>query len=86
MPDEAYEVNIEEVVNLSEAAQSEVAVKLQGMSTDFVQKKYKGYAKVSYARKSPLRVISVDPIEGTIVSYYRGLTKTLPSQSQPSQK
>ena len=80
--DETYEVRIEEVLTLSEAARSEVALKLQSMSKDFVENKYKGYAKVSYAKKSPLRITGVDPIEGTIVSYYKELTKTLSPQKQ----
>ncbi len=77
---QAYETRIEEVSKLSEAAKSEVTRKLLGMSKEFVEYKYKGYAKVSYVKRSPLRVKSVDPIEGTIVSYYKGLTKSLSSQ------
>ena len=76
--EEVYEIRIEEVSSLSAAAIEEVRQKLLKTPKEF---QYKGYAKVSYVKNSPLRVSSVDPIEGTIVTYYRDITKSLKPQS-----
>ncbi len=72
--EEVYEIRIEEVSSLSSAAKEEVQQKLLQKPDGF---KYIGYAKVSYVKNSPLRVSSVDPIEGTIVTYYKNMIKSL---------
>ena len=53
----------------SQFAQDEVFNKLIGMSPLFA---WKGYVKISYGG-SPLRIVSVDPIEGTAVEYFDGV-------------
>ena len=58
---EIREIRIKKVANLSPSAQAEVRTKLEDVSESF---NFRGYAKVSYVETSPLRVISVDPIEG----------------------
>jgi UPF0288 family protein (methanogenesis marker protein 3) len=68
-----YEIRIEKVSELSKEAQSEVARKLEAKIID--TDRYLGYAKVIYERNSPLSVKSVDPIEGTIITYFRNLPK-----------
>lgn len=72
--DNIVEVQIRKVSQLSEAAKREVELKLSQMDDDF---NFNGYAKISYARASPLRVIRVDPIEGTIVDYFNKLAEEL---------
>jgi glycine cleavage system H lipoate-binding protein len=62
------EIAVRKTTDLSEAAQSEVNIKLQAVRDGF---NYKGYAKVVYVESSPTRIKSVDPIEGTILDYSR---------------
>lgn len=64
---EIKEIRIKKVVNLSSSAQKEVKEKLASKSEGF---NYQGYAKVSYRENSPLSVVSVDPIEGTILDVF----------------
>ena len=59
------EIAIRKMVVLSDIAKKEVLRKLNAMNTPF---NFEGYAKISYGG-SPLRVIAVDPIEGTAVDY-----------------
>ncbi|MCL4336315.1 MAG: hypothetical protein M1393_02735 [Candidatus Thermoplasmatota archaeon] len=61
------EIQIRKVNQLSDAAKREVQGKLENLPNEF---NFKGYVKVSYAESSPLRVVSVDPIEGTINDYF----------------
>lgn len=72
--DDIVEVQIRKVSQLSEAAKKEVESKLTKLDDNF---RFKGYAKVSYAQNSPLRVVSVDPIEGTVVDYFNDLAKQI---------
>jgi hypothetical protein len=73
MPDhKIVEVQIRRISQLSDAAKREVESKLEGEPDTF---NFKGYAKVSYAESSPLRVVSVDPIEGTINNYFKSLVE-----------
>ena len=59
------EVRIRKMNQLSDAAQAEVREKLKAMNTSF---NFQGYVKISYTY-FPLRVVSVDPIEGVGVEY-----------------
>lgn len=72
--DKVVEVQIRKVSLLSEAAKQEVKEKLSQLNDNF---KFMGYAKVSYAQNSPLRVVSVDPIEGTVVDYFNELANKI---------
>ena len=60
------EIQIRKISVLSDVAKEEVSKKLNAMNTPF---NFKGYVKISYGG-SPLRIISVDPIEGTVVEYF----------------
>ncbi len=68
---EVYEIRIRKASKLSSEAQNEILGKLKYVQKGF---RYEGYAKVVYAKASPLRVISVDPIEGTIIDYAKALS------------
>ncbi len=68
------EIQIKKMSQLSDAAKQEVREKLDEMAAPF---DFKGYAKVSYAESSPLRVVSVDPIEGTVIDYFTELAKQI---------
>lgn len=67
------EIQIRNTSQLSDAAKREVFSKLKDKPDSF---NFKGYAKVSFAQASPLRIISVDPIEGTINDYFKDITKS----------
>ena len=68
MPKEKiYEILIRKVNSLPESARREVYQKLEAMKEPF---NFRGYAKIVYTHSSPLRVASVDPIEGNIVTYF----------------
>ena len=64
------EVRIEKLSNLSISAQKEVQEKLAGLPENFT---FKGFAKVSYGYGSPLKVLYVDPIEGTSLNYFNSI-------------
>lgn len=66
-----YEIRIRKASELSSEAQTEILTKLTEIKSTQKGFKYEGYAKVVYAKASPLRVIGVDPIEGTIIDYAR---------------
>ncbi len=72
--DNIVEIQIRKVDQLSDAAKSEVELKLSKQPDTF---NFRGYAKVSYAESSPLRVFSVDPIEGTVIDYYHSIAKSI---------
>ncbi|MFH1224285.1 MAG: hypothetical protein V1676_00595 [Candidatus Diapherotrites archaeon] len=69
MPEQIYEIKIKPVNELSIPAQVEVMEKLKKMP-EKSRCNYAGYAAVAYVRASPLKIISVDPIEGTIIDYF----------------
>ncbi len=71
--EQIYEIQIKPFAELSDTAQSEVALKLENLPKAF---RYRGFAKIVYAKASPLRVISVDPIEGNILDYFNTITKS----------
>lgn len=68
------EIRIKKVSTLSPVAQKEVREKLEKEGERF---NFKGYAKVSYAEGSPLYVVSVDPIEGTIMDVFDEVMKEI---------
>jgi hypothetical protein len=68
-PEEVYEIRVRPVKELSPQAQKEVNDKLSSMDSEFLGK-YKGFASVTYVTASPLRVKSVDPIEGDFGSLF----------------
>ena len=72
--DQIYEIKIKHVGELSEQAREEVLRKLDGMEQSF-KDKFEGYAKIVYGKNSPLKVLSVDPIAGTIIDYFRDLPR-----------
>ncbi len=62
-PEEIYEIQVRRVEELSSEAREEVLRKLSTKPKEFLTK-YRGFASITYVSASPLRVKSVDPIEG----------------------
>lgn len=60
---ETKEIRIRRVVDLSSGAQELVYRAVEEKGSAF---KFSGYAKLTYAETSPLRIISVEPIEGDV--------------------
>lgn len=71
------EVRVKKVEKLSSVAQSEVKEKLKAAPKGF---NFKGYAKISYAETSPLRMVSVEPIEGTPIDFFMTISKDIPAR------
>lgn len=67
---EIKQIRIKKVSNLSPKAQEEVQSKLEKKGPEF---RYHGYARVNYIENSPLKVHSVDPLEGTILEIYKSI-------------
>lgn len=59
------EIAIRKLCELSDFAKDEVFKKLDAITTPF---NFRGYVKISYGG-SPLRTVSVDPIEGSLIDY-----------------
>ena len=59
------EIAIRKLCVLSDFAMDEVFKKLDAMTPPF---NFRGYVKISYGG-SPLRTVSVDPIEGSAIDY-----------------
>lgn len=71
-----YEIRVRRVAELTPEAQQEVMIKLKTQSETF-KAKYKGFAKVTYATASPLAIISVDPIEGMGITFFKAISETI---------
>jgi len=68
------EIRVKKVAELSPKAQKEVSDKLKVVPQNF---NFQGYAKIVYGMGSPYEVISVDPIEGTIVDLFHDIISKL---------
>jgi len=71
------EIRIRKVEKLSSEARSEVAEKLKKIRADNTEFDFVGFARVFYAEASPLEVVDVEPIEGTIIDELKRLAETL---------
>jgi len=69
-----YEIRVRKVGELTPEAQEEVKLKLIKMPEGF---KYKGFAKVTYTKESPLTITGVDPIEGTAIDFFKHISETI---------
>lgn len=69
-----YEIRVRKVVELTPEAQDEVKIKLINMPEGF---RYKGFAKVTYTKASPLTITGVDPIEGTAIDFFKHISDTV---------
>ena len=67
-----YEIRIKKVSDLSPEAQKEVQAKLKDKPDNF---NFQGYAKVTYAHCSPVSVVSVDPISGSVLSFFKSISE-----------
>ena len=67
------EIRIRKASILSCVAKTEVLKKLSMMDTSF---NFKGYVKISYGG-IPLRIINIEPIEGTSFEYFDNLLRGL---------
>ena len=65
-----FEVKISDISNMSEGARKEVIRQVSQKSPSF-KKNFRGFAKITYVTASPKRIKSIEPIEGTIVDYFK---------------
>ena len=70
MAEKIFEVKIVHKDNMPEQVRRKIVADASKKGEDF-QKKFKGFAKVTYVTASPKRIDSVQPIEGTIIDYFR---------------
>jgi len=70
MAEKIFEVKIVHKDNMPEQVRRQIIADASKKGEDF-QKKFKGFAKVTYVTASPKRIASVQPIEGTIIDYFR---------------
>jgi hypothetical protein len=74
MTDKIFEIKISSIANMSDGARKDVIKKVSQKSSDF-QKNFMGFAKITYVTASPKHIQSIEPIEGTIVDYFRASQK-----------
>ncbi|MBS3138260.1 hypothetical protein J4207_00980 [Candidatus Woesearchaeota archaeon] len=77
MVDKIFEIRIVDVKNVSDSAAKQVRQKVNEEKKIKPSFDYKGYAKVTYATASPPKVINIEPIEGTPMSYYKQFEKDI---------
>ena len=70
MTDKIFEIKIASIANMSDGARREVIRMVSQKSSEF-QKNFQGFAKITYVTASPKKIQSIEPIEGTIVDYFR---------------
>ncbi len=68
---EICEIRIKKMEQLSSEAQKEVIKKVESKPDTF---NFRGFVKVIYVETSPLKIDSVEPIEGTINDFFREIT------------
>lgn len=64
-----FEVRIVSIKNMSEQQKTEVIKMVEQQNPEF-QKNFMGFAKVTYKNASPKKIVSVEPIIGTIIQYF----------------
>ena len=65
-----FEIRIASIENMSEGAKRKVISEVSKKSKDF-KNNFQGFAKITYVTASPKKIDSIEPIEGTIVEYFR---------------
>lgn len=68
------EIQIRKVEQLSDAGKKEVEEKLKNLPESY---DFRGYVKVSYTDSPALRIVSVDPIQGTIYDYLETMRRKI---------
>jgi hypothetical protein len=71
--DNVYEIRIVEVSRMPARAKADIMRQVSEREEGF---KFQGFAKVTYVTASPTRVASIEPIEGTIVDYFKKSRET----------
>ena len=69
-----FEVRIVSVDSMPEQARADIVTQVAKKTKEF-RDKYRGFAKVTYVTASPKKIGSVEPIEGTIVQYFKSKEK-----------
>ena len=69
-----FEIKIASIANMPEEARNEIIKKVSQKDISF-QRNFKGFAKITYINKSPKRVYSIEPIEYTIIEYFKASHK-----------
>jgi len=74
MTEKIFEIRIVNIENIQEHAREEVIMDVAKKPESF-RKNFKGFAKVTYVTASPPRIKSIEPIEGTIVDYFKSVQR-----------
>lgn len=74
MVEEIFEIRVKKVEELSSKARKEVQDKLDAKTEPF---DFRGLAEVTYVKSSPPRVKTVDPIEGSVVDFFKNIIPQL---------
>lgn len=71
MTEEIYEIKIIDINNIdNENAKRDIIRQVSQKSQEF-RKNFRGFAKITYVTASPKRIKSIEPIEGTIIDYFK---------------
>ena len=70
MVDQIFEIKIVHKNNMPENVRKKIITDVAGRPATF-QKKFKGFAKITYVTASPKKIFSVEAIEGTIIDYFK---------------
>ena len=65
-----FEVRIVHKDKMSEQARRWIIGEVEKRPKDF-QRNFRGFAKVTYITTSPKSISSIEPIEGTIIDYFK---------------
>lgn len=72
MPDKIFEIRIVNVEHMPEQTKEAIGKDVANRSIEF-RNSYKGFAKVTYVTASPPRIVSVEPIIGTVVEQIKSI-------------
>lgn len=70
MTDKIFEVRIVHKDNMPEQTRKQIVSDVAKKPQEF-QRNFKGFAKVTYVTASPKRIAQIEPIEGTIIDYFK---------------
>lgn len=72
MVEEIFEVKIVNINQIPPQAQEDVTKQVAKRPIEF-RNNFRGFAKIVYVTASPKRITSIEPIEGTIVDYFKSI-------------
>ena len=72
MPEKIFEIRIVNVEQMPPQTQQVIEAEVAKKPIDF-RENYRGFAKVTYVTASPPRIVSVEPIVGTVIEYIKSI-------------